>query len=115
MLGKLATTYFETCDKTVISKNEKTGLETYKPKLKSGLAKFLKVSLPYFSNHRDKEGYEEVIEMIDGETLADVEEGTLVGRYNPSAGIFHLKNHYNQTDKTEIKSDVDNKITIRFE
>ena len=113
-LAKLAEKYFAQCENTIIGTNEKTGIKIHKPKLKSGLAKFLKVGPEYFFHHKKKEEYAEVMSYIDSETMNSIEEGILVGTYNPAAGIFNLKNHHGQSDKAEVKSDIDTTIKITF-
>lgn len=113
MAYKLAKKYFEKCDETVI-RTDKNGNKITKPKLKSGLCKYLKTSKYWLYSKRDLPEWAEVIEYIDGETEASIEEGILVGDYNAQAGIFNLKNHHSQSDKAEVRNDVDNKITIVF-
>lgn len=113
-LLKLAEKYFAKCDETVIAIDEKTGMKKTKPRLKSGLAKYIKVHPSYFYSHKDKEIYRGVLDYIEAETMNSIEEGILVGTYNATAGIFNLKNHHGQTDKAEVKGDIDTTIKITF-
>lgn len=42
----------------------------------------------------------------------DIEVGILTNQWNPTAGIFNLKNNFGWKDKTELSGDQQNPLTI---
>lgn len=108
--------YIEKCNKDTRSVDPKTGLTIKKPILKGGLCLFLGVGINYFSQLRehDVDGFKEVLDWIDLIVNNDIEERLATGQGNTTGLIFLAKNRNGMVDKLEVKSEVDNKIEIKF-
>ena len=105
--------YFKQCDETVVG-TDKNGNPMTKPKTRSWLCLYLKVHGDFISVNAKREQYEDVINYIRQTTANDIEEKMLTGQYNASGAIFAMKNVAGWTDRVQMDSVVDNKITITF-
>lgn len=101
-LEKRVNEYFEYCEV-----NEK-------PCTISGLAYFLGVNRRTVVNYANREAYGDVIERARDRVLMDMEEGAMVGKYNPAITIFGMKNNFEMSDKTEVKQEVDAEIKVKW-
>ena len=102
-LKKKADAYFKKCDQ-----NEK-------PYTMSGLALALGCSRQTLVNYSYKDEYVDTIKSYRAKIEAQLEEGLLTGRFNPTGAIFNLKNNYGWVDKQNIEADVDSNIQIRVD
>lgn len=72
----------------------------------SGLACHLDTSRETLMEYQEKEEYVDTIKRAKEKCLRWVEENHLMGKVNPTAGIFNLKNNYGWRDQqhTDITS-----------
>ena len=92
--------YFKKCDK------EK------KPYTMSGLAYHLDIDRRTLVNYGNQDLFFSQIKTAKQKIQAQLEENALEGKSNAIFTIFNLKNNYGWTDKQEIQTNGDNKITI---
>lgn len=98
-LRKVATNYFEKCDKD------------QKPYTMSGLAAALKITRHTLTAYKHDEEFGEEVEMYKGIIEAQMEERMLTGQNAATPSIFSLKNNYGWKDKLEVETN--SNINIR--
>lgn len=73
-----------------------------RPKTLSWLCLYLWVSKDYISEKAKDENFSEAIKRIRLVVENSIEEWILLNIYNPTSGIFNLKNNFDWKDKQEI-------------
>lgn len=91
--------YFKYCDTSIIDKWIAGKIS--KPKTLSWLCLWLWVSKDYISEKAKDETYSETIKEIRMNVENCIEEWILTWLYNPTSGIFNLKNNFDWKDKIE--------------
>lgn len=84
-----------------------------RPKTLSGLCLYLWVSKDYISEKAKDDAFSETIKRIRLVVENNIEEGILLNIYNPTSGIFNLKNNFDRKDKMEVDTNQDINIDIR--
>ena len=92
--------YVEKC------KKEKTPLTV------SGFCVHIEAYKDLLNEYKKKQEFSGTIKTIYSIIENDIELGILQNMYNTTAGIFNLKNNFGQTDKQEVKQDIDMNLTI---
>jgi hypothetical protein len=77
------------------------------------LCLYLWVSKDYISEKAKDPLFSEAIKRIRLVVENNIEEWILTNIYNPTSGIFNLKNNFQRTDKQEIDMNVDNNINYK--
>jgi len=107
-LLKKSIEYFDTLS------DEKNFIDKWKdwkhprPKTLSGLCLYLWVSKDYISEKAKDELFSETIKRIRLVVENNIEEWILLNIYNPTSGIFNLKNNFDWKDKLEVDSTQEN-------
>ena len=73
------------------------------PKTLSWLCLYLEVSKDYISEKLKDINFSETIKRIRLVVENNIEQWILMNIYNPTSGIFNLKNNFNRTDKQELE------------
>lgn len=92
--------YFDLCDK----------LE--KPYTMSGLALALDMDRKTLLNYSKEEEFFPTIKKAKNRIEEQLEENSLMGKYNPTFAIFNLKNNFDWKDKQQIDTTSTNRVMI---
>ncbi len=83
-----------------------------RPKTLSGLCLHLWVSKDYISEKAKDDEFSETIKRIRLVVENNIEEWILLNIYNPTSGIFNLKNNFDWKDKQEVDMNMDQTVDL---
>lgn len=78
----------------------------------SGLAVWLDCDRKTLLNYEEKEKFFPTIKRAKTRIEASIEQGALMGIYNPTFSIFNMKNNFGWKDKQEVDTTTVNRVQI---